>query len=204
MRMIRKMALKKGKRGTSKASSSNSLPGGGASSSTGLPARGKSARAKGSGILPCGDPSSSPSSVEEVPLTQQTVASVLTVPSSVASERVQPLVGSGLKKPAAAKVNIKKPAAAKAACQGVAKRKFQWETSKSFGFIKATVASKKAYIQSRESMEAKPACLVNIEAKTGLNHAALVEELAKYACKGGLDKAMVVAERDAVKAKFMA
>ena len=52
-----------------------------------------------------------------------------------------------------------------------------WQQSPSFGFVKATKYTEKSYIVSKERLEEKPTCLVNVQGTGGVDHGQIVEEL---------------------------
>jgi len=101
--------------------------------------------------------------------------------------------------PAAGHVKKKPSVAASAAGQEVATELKGWLVSASFGEVKATRASQKSYIQARATASDKPYCLVNIEGKAGVDHRKIVDELVVFAQGAGLNKAQVIAEREALK-----
>ena len=67
-----------------------------------------------------------------------------------------------------------------------------WAESASFGWIKATKATEKAYIQARHDETSKAYCLVNIGLAKGPQKGAVVEKLMAEAIKVGLSKAQLV------------
>ena len=96
----------------------------------------------------------------------------------------QPLDASGPKKKPAAKIEKDSEEPAKAN---------SWVSSASFGFLKATYASEKAYVVSKSDMSSKATCLVNIAVAKGPRQTAIVEKILAYAVKEGLKKEQVVA-----------
>ena len=122
---------------------------------------------------------------------------VLKKPGVAASAAGQE-VATELKGPAGAIVPAE-AVAASAAGQEVATELKGWLVSASFGEVKATRASQKSYIQARATATDKPYCLVNIEGKPGVDHRRIVDELVVFAQAAGLNKAQVIAERDALK-----
>ena len=116
---------------------------------------------------------------------------------AVAASAAGQEVATELKGPAGAIVpaagHVQKTEAV-AAGQEVATELKGWLVSASFGEVKATRASQKSYIQARATASGKPYCLVNIEGKAGVDHRRVVDELV-----AGLNKAQVIAERDALK-----
>lgn len=134
-------------------------------------------------------------------LSQASPKSVKTVDSSVPSPQVVPLAmaeqpclekAPKMKKPAAAAV--KKPASK---ILKMSSKPSAWQPSASFGFLKCTKASEKSYIQAKPDLSAKPYCLVNVQG-SGVDHAAVVDELMEYAKQAGLDKAKVVKEKNSL------
>ena len=94
---------------------------------------------------------------------------------------------SGLKRPAS---KMKKPASK------VQKVSEAWKPSPSFGFVKATKATAKSYIVSRESMKENYHLLVNVTAHASHSHHQVVDKLmALVASQGGLNKAKVNEQR---------
>ena len=67
-----------------------------------------------------------------------------------------------------------------------------WVESASFGWIKATKATEKAYIQARHDETSKAYCLVNIGLAKGPQQDAVMEKLMAEAIKVGLSKAQLV------------
>ena len=128
---------------------------------------------------------------------QASPKSVKTVDSSVASLQVVPLAmaeepclekAKKMKRPAAP---VKRPAANTSTASSKATT---WQPSDSFGFLKCTKATEKSYIQAKPDLSAKPYCLVNVQG-SGVDHAAVVDQLMEYAKQAGLDKAKVVKEK---------
>ena len=94
---------------------------------------------------------------------------------------------SGLKRPAS---KMKKPASK------VQKVSEAWKPSPSFGFVKATKATAKSYIVSRESMKENYHLLVNVTAHASHSHHQVVDKLmALVTSQGGLNKAKVNEQR---------
>lgn len=133
-------------------------------------------------------------------LSQASPKSVKTVASSVPSPQVVPLAmaeepclekAQKLKRPAAA---IKKPAAQ---MSKVSSKATAWQPSASFGYLYCTKATGKSYIQAKPDLSAKPYCLVNVQG-SGVDHAAVVDQLMEYAKQAGLDKAKVVKEKNSL------
>ena len=103
-------------------------------------------------------------------------------------QHIEPAASSGRKRPAA---SLKKPAAK------VQKASEAWKASISFGFVKATKAKSKSYIQSKPAMAEKCSCLVNVQAAHHYDHHQIVDKLMAFVCcEGGLDKAKVVEHRN--------
>ena len=63
-----------------------------------------------------------------------------------------------------------------------------WVQSQSFGWMKATYASKKAYIVSKLEKAGKPSCLVNVNMNKGEKPSLLVQKLLSKAAEAGLSK----------------
>lgn len=129
--------------------------------------------------------------------------SILTVSSSAApSTAVMSLASrSTTKRPS---MNVgKKPAARtvkkKPGCiQGL--RRNSWKASPSFGWVKATFATQKSYIQYKASLGDKMQLLVNCQGN--FDHADVTRNLLDLVtAKSGLDKAMVLEERNKLLAK---
>lgn len=76
-------------------------------------------------------------------------------------QHIEPAASSGRKRPAA---SLKKPGAE------VQKASEAWKASISFGFVKATKAKSKSYIQSKPAMAEKCLCLVNVQAAHHYDH----------------------------------
>ena len=155
------------------------------------------------GPVPCLEKAEESSDSELQLLSQNTA---LTVASSPASQKVIPLVGglaeedilepeaSSAKKPAA---KLKRPASVILHSHvGQA-----WKPSSSFGFLKATLATEKSYIQNKASLSSKPSCLVNVQGKAGVNHHKIIQELLEFAQQAGLTKAQVVEKKNSMLSK---
>ena len=67
-----------------------------------------------------------------------------------------------------------------------------WVQSHSFGWMKATYASKKAYIVSKLEKAGKPSCLVNVNIEKGEKQSLLVQKLLSKAAEAGLSKEDIV------------
>ena len=67
-----------------------------------------------------------------------------------------------------------------------------WVQSQSFGWMKATYASKKAYIVSKLEKAGKPSCLVNVSMEKGEKQSLLVQKLLSKAAEAGLSKEDIV------------
>ena len=63
-----------------------------------------------------------------------------------------------------------------------------WAQSQSFGWMKATYASKKAYIVSKLEKAGKPSCLVNVNMDKGEKPSLLAQKLLSKAAEAGLSK----------------
>ena len=87
----------------------------------------------------------------------------------------------------------KKKPAAKPAKAEMPRQASSWTASASFGFLKATYATEKAYIVSKPDMASKASCLVNIAIHKGERQKCIVEKIMAYAVKEGLKKEQVVA-----------
>lgn len=62
--------------------------------------------------------------------------------------------------------------------------------------MKSTVATEKSYIVSKQKLDGKPACLVNVQGTGGVDHGQVVGQLMDLALnEGGLTKAMVLAKK---------
>lgn len=146
---------------------------------------------------PCLEKAEDNTDFELLFFSQASPKSVKTVDSSVPSPQVVPLAmaeepclekAEKMKKPAAP---VKKPAAKTSTASSKATT---WQPSASFGFLKCTKATEKSYIQAKPDLSAKPYCLVNVQG-SGVDHAAVVDQLMEYAKQAGLDKAKVVKEK---------
>ena len=106
-------------------------------------------------------------------------------------EREQPSCLEKAKKMKRPAAPVKRPAANTSTASSKATT---WQPSDSFGFLKCTKATEKSYIQAKPDLSAKPYCLVNVQG-SGVDHAAVVDQLMEYAKQAGLDKAKVVKEK---------
>ena len=70
--------------------------------------------------------------------------------------------------------------------------KQSWLESGSFGLVKATKATEKAYIQAKENAESKAYCLVNISLGKGSDQDSVMEAMLAEARKEGQTKAQLV------------
>ena len=124
------------------------------------------------------------------------------------STQIASLAGEGgLKRPAASSSSVeekpasngfKRPASASAGGlkKAIRKAPIAWQQSPSFGFVKFTVATEKSYIVSKQKLDGKPACLVNVQGTGGVDHGQVVGQLMDLVLnEGGLTKAMVVAKK---------
>ena len=137
--------------------------------------------------------------------------SILTVASSAAPSTTVMSLASPTKKPAMsvskkpAMSVSKKPAAwkvmKKPGCiQGL--RKNSWKASPSFGWAKPTFATQKSYIQYKANLGDKMQLLVNCQGE--FDHADVTRKLLDLVvAKPGLDKAMVLEERNKLCATWM-
>ena len=67
-----------------------------------------------------------------------------------------------------------------------------WVPSLSFGYLKATYASEKAYIVHKPEKAAKPSCLVNVSVARGKEQTEIMRKLLEMASQASLAKADVV------------
>ena len=115
----------------------------------------------------------------------------------ISSTSEDEITAEELKKPEMAQ---KKPAACK---QAKAKGSLEkpsvmmahhnsWVASCSFGLVKETKASSKAYIQARNGPTDKPYCLVNVSLPKGAEQSQVMAELMEEACKAGWTKDKLV------------
>ena len=88
-------------------------------------------------------------------------------------------------KQAKAKASMKKPSVVMA-------HHNSWVASCSFGLVKETKASSKAYIQARDGPTDKPYCLVNVSLAKGSEQSQVMAELMEAACKPGWTKDKLV------------
>ena len=88
-------------------------------------------------------------------------------------------------KQAKAKDSMKKPSV-------VIAHNHSWVASCSFGLVKETRASSKAYIQARDGPTDKPYCLVNVSLAKGAEQSQVMAELMESACKPGWTKDKLV------------
>ena len=88
-------------------------------------------------------------------------------------------------KQAKAKASMKKPSVVMA-------HHHSWVASCSFGLVKETKASSKAYIQARDGPTDKPYCLVNVSLAKGAEQSQVMAELMEAACKPGWTKDKLV------------
>ena len=124
------------------------------------------------------------------------VASVKTISSSSSGHiAADALAQQAWKRPASASGSTKKPAMAKKepgkkAISGVTR--YKWVASLSFGWVKETKATEKAYVQAKDDLESKAYCLVNVSLKKGHEQDQVIEALMAEVVKEGLQKAKVV------------
>ena len=152
------------------------------------------------------------SGTEELPVSEEdespSCISVSSIAAPSQSTQVASLPGDGgLKRPAASSCVVeekavpsafKRPASASGGGlkKAIRKAPMAWQQSPSFGFVKATVATEKSYIVSKQKLGDKPACLVNVQGTGGVDHGQVVAELMTLALnQGGLTKAMMVAKK---------
>lgn len=115
--------------------------------------------------------------------------SVMTVSDTSSGYVPAALMSSAWKRPAAKLGKAtKKPA--KKTVSGITKH--SWVASCSFGWVKVTQASQKAYIQAKSDMGSKPYCLVNVSLNKGPDQDSTMESLMKEVLKPGLSKAHIV------------
>ena len=131
------------------------------------------------------------------------------------STQIASLAGEGgLKRPAASSSSVeekpasngfKRPASASAGGlkKAIRKAPIAWQQSPSFGFVKFTVATEKSYIVSKQKLDDKPTCLVNVQGTGGVDHGQVVGQLMDLVLnEGGLTKAMVVAKKQELLKKW--
>ena len=63
-----------------------------------------------------------------------------------------------------------------------------WKVSPSFGLVKATTASEKAYLQAKNASGAKPYCLVSVGIPKGEKQSQIVAALLEKCKEEGWDK----------------
>ena len=115
---------------------------------------------------------------------------------TAASSQVVSLSGPQQAEPAAS-TGKKRPAASKKPAAKVQKVSEAWKASISFGFVKATKAKSKSYIQARPAMAENFTCLVNVQAAHHYDHHQIADKLMAFVCsEGGLNKAKVIEHRD--------
>ena len=123
------------------------------------------------------------------------VASVKTISSSSSGHiAADALTKQAWKRPASPSLSTKKPAMAKKkpgkkAISGVTR--YKWMASLSFGWVKQTKATEKAYIQAKDELESKAYCLVNVSLRKGPEQDQVMETLMAEVVKEGLQKAKV-------------
>ena len=89
------------------------------------------------------------------------------------------------KSKAIAKASMKKPSVVMA-------QHHSRVASCSFGLVKKTKASSKAYIQARDGPTNKPYCLVNVSLAKGAEQSQVMAQLMEAACKPGWTKEKLV------------
>ena len=134
------------------------------------------------------------------PLKRPAAAPVAVAAASGAAEGALPATGQA---PAALPATGQAPAALPATGTGPKKHAViiagnAWERSESFGWLKLTKATAKSYIVCKENWGDKPTCLVNVMGSSCFDHKAVAEELLEFAKGPGLDKDLVVAERNGI------
>ena len=122
------------------------------------------------------------SSVSEVPASQLIKAAQVKKRPSAGS------ASSASKRPA--KASSSQPAKARPAL--VIADKNVWTPSLSFGYLKGTYASEKAYIVYKPEKADKPICLVNVALPRGEAQTEVMKKLLEMASQAGLTKADVV------------
>ena len=123
------------------------------------------------------------------------VASVKAISSSSSGHiAADALTKQAWKRPASPSLSTKKPAMAKKkpgkkAISGVTR--YKWVASLSFGWVKQTKATEKAYIQAKYELESKAYCLGNVSLRKGPEQDQVMETLMAEVVKEGLQKAKV-------------
>lgn len=120
---------------------------------------------------------------------------VVEIESTAASTAVSQQDLEPAKRPSCKKVPKKVPACKRPSA--ASKAKACWKKSLSFGFVKETKASNKAYIVSKPEEGSKPTCLVNVQLPRGPDQDRVMSALMAKACEeASLEKKQLVSYKD--------
>ena len=177
---------KKVPRQPEKASSSEQFQSEKASSSSGQPEKAAASKAK---ILIAADTESSWSAAESLQTDVEMVEISSTSSGAISSKEMKACKRPSMYKKPAGPL-MKKPGKAGKAVKMATHN--SWVASCSFGWLKMTKASHKAYIQARDGLDSKVYCLVNVSLSKGDDQDRVMQELMDEAGKPGWTKEKLV------------